>query len=129
MTHEIFQRSIARGTKIASIDIGSHTARLLVSQSTGTPSLFRPLLRKRAYIRLAEGFIGNYSRNISQDAMDRAFETLKDFALIAEKNNAKEIRAVATGVVRRAENSELTVSYSDILEGILITYLQGEENG
>jgi len=93
-------------TILASIDIGSHTARLLVCQKTGSSECIRPLLRKRAYIRLAEDFASQGKRAIQPEATERALKALGEFASIAEKMRVGSVRAVCTGVVREAENRD-----------------------
>ena len=41
---------------VASIDLGSHTAGLLIALKSGSSGRLKPLVRKRAYIGLAGGF-------------------------------------------------------------------------
>ena len=58
-------------TNIASIDVGSHTARLLVAEVTGDSRLFRPIHRERGYIRLAEGFEYKGENIIRPESVER----------------------------------------------------------
>ncbi len=95
-----------RETILASIDIGSHTARMLVCQKTGSMKDMRPLLRKRVYIHLAEGFASQAKQVIQPEAMERALKTLGEFASIVEEMHVGNVRAVCTGVVREAENRD-----------------------
>ncbi len=91
-------------TVLASIDIGSHTARLLVCEKTVSTKGIRPLLRKRAYIRLAEDFTSQGKRAIHPEATERALKALGEFASIIKEMDVGSVRAVCTGVVREAEN-------------------------
>ncbi len=100
-------------TILASIDIGSHTARLLVCQKTGSSKGFRPLQRKRVYIRLGEDFSPDGSLRIQPEAVERTLGALEEFATVAEKLRVESIQAVCTGVLREAENRE------DLLKQIL----------
>jgi exopolyphosphatase/guanosine-5'-triphosphate,3'-diphosphate pyrophosphatase len=93
-------------TNIASIDIGSHTARLLISQNIGPPHLFRSLFRKRTYIHLAEGFDNQGEGTITPGAVDRTLEALEDFASLTKQYDVVTTHAVSTGVVRRAINRD-----------------------
>ena len=86
-------------TILASIDIGSHTARLLVCQKTGSSKDLRTLQRKRAYIRLAESFSRHGSLRIQPEVVERTLGTLEEFATVAEKCRVESIQAVCTGVV------------------------------
>ena len=88
---------------IASIDLGSHTARLLIARVGDDCGVFEPLMRKRSYIYLAGDFDPVLKR-ISKEASARAGRVLKDFSRIIEDWQVKRVVAVATGVVRKAAN-------------------------
>lgn len=85
---------------IASIDVGTNTIRLFI----GFPDNgLRPLVIKRIICRLGEGFVKK--GKLGNEAIERTILTLKDFSLYLEKYEVYHWRAVATGVVREAENS------------------------
>ena len=98
------KRSSKENRNIASIDIGSHTARLLIVRETASEHLFKTIVRKRAYIRLAEGLDKHSKDKISLEAIKRTIKVLDDFIHSVKKYNADVICAVATGVIRRAAN-------------------------
>ncbi|MFC1869539.1 hypothetical protein ACFL0H_15600 [Thermodesulfobacteriota bacterium] len=127
MNNDRCQRSIAGGKNIASIDIGSHTARLLVAKRIDTPELFEPLARDRAYIRLAEGFGVQGIGSISTEAIERTLKVLEKFLLTLKEFGAEDIRAVTTGVVRRADNRNYFLSLIHEKTGIDVTGITGEE--
>jgi exopolyphosphatase/pppGpp-phosphohydrolase len=82
----------------ASIDIGSYTARLLVAR-TGKPfPSLNPVLRKRAYTRLAGDFLRSGRGIIPDPAVDRLAGVIDDFVASAEIHRPVEIYAAATGV-------------------------------
>ncbi len=114
-------------TNFASIDIGSHTARLLVSQRVGPPGLFRPLIRKRAYIRLAESFDDHVGETLKADAIDRTLNTLEDFASITRKFHVDTTYAVCTGVVRKAVNRDQFLNLIYHHTGIKAEVISGKE--
>ena len=109
---------------VASIDIGSHTARLLIAEKIDGSKLFRPILRKRAYIRLAEDFS---TGPIKREAMDRALEALEDFVSTSRRLRVDTIRAVTTGVVRKATNKERFLDLIRERTGIQVTLISGED--
>lgn len=120
------KRLAKQGRHIASIDIGSHTARLLIARETASKDLFKPIVRKRAYLSLAEGFNRDNRDEINQEAIKRSLKVLDDFLHTAEKYNADVIRAVATGVIRRAANRK---SFLDLIRektGINASVISGE---
>ena len=89
---------------LAAVDIGSHTARLLVSRWSKNTGVLKPLLRKRAYIRLAKDFEVTEARRIKPDAIERTLRVLGDFVRSTGELEVGRPLAVATGVVREAVN-------------------------
>ena len=92
-------------TNLASIDIGSHTARLLISRKVTFPGSFEPLDRRRAYIRLAEDFCRHGQRRISSDAIDRTVNALAYFARIIERYDVKNVNARMKSSIRLSNKS------------------------
>jgi exopolyphosphatase/guanosine-5'-triphosphate,3'-diphosphate pyrophosphatase len=110
---------------LASIDLGSHTARLLVARREA--GRLESLLRKRAYIRLAQDFESQESRTLKQAGIERALKALEEFRSDIEKHRAKRVRAVATGVVRAAANRNLFIDLVRQKTGIQVEVISGEE--
>lgn len=111
--------------RLASIDIGSYTARLLVAEG-GDGAKLRPIIRKRVYIRLADGF--NRQRpEISEEAVHRTLAAIKTFKDLAEEHQAKPILAVSTGITREAENRDSFIRRLFQQTGIRVHILSGEE--
>jgi exopolyphosphatase/guanosine-5'-triphosphate,3'-diphosphate pyrophosphatase len=127
MTHEISENAPARGANLASMDIGSHTARLLIAQKTGPPDHYRPLLRKRAYTRLAENFHTQEKGVLKPEAIGRALTSLEDFASITKKYGVESIHAVSTGVVREGSNRDEFLRLIYERTGIEAKVISGEE--
>ena len=89
--------------KLASIDIGSNSIKLLVVDAAASDS-FAVLSREKEVVRLGhntlrEGFLG-------EDVIRRASETIKRYRLIAEARGAERIYALATASVREAYNAD-----------------------
>ena len=114
-------------TSLASMDIGSHTARLLVAQRMGAPELFEPLFRKRIYIRLALDFHSDVKGTLKPEAMARALNALEDFASVARKYGVENTHAVCTGVVREASNKDEFLSLVYKRTGIEAEIISGEQ--
>jgi exopolyphosphatase / guanosine-5'-triphosphate,3'-diphosphate pyrophosphatase len=112
---------------IASLDIGSHTARLLVSQWREGAARLNPLLRRRAYIRLAEDFGIEAPRTIKPAAVERTLLVVEDFAGHARRLGVTKIVAVATGVVREASNQAAFLKAIRNRTGIEVKAISGEE--
>ena len=120
-------RSAKDGENIASIDIGSFTARLLVARKMNPPGLFHPFDRRRSYIRLAEGFDDHKRKTICPSAIERALNVLKEFSLSAKEYGVEDIQAVSTGVVRRAVNQDDFLRLIREKTGIIARVISGEE--
>jgi exopolyphosphatase/guanosine-5'-triphosphate,3'-diphosphate pyrophosphatase len=127
MTRDISEKAPARGTNLASMDIGSHTARLLVAQKTGPPEHYRPLLRKRAYTRLAEDFHVQTKGALQPEAIGRALKSLAGFASLTKRYGVESTHAVSTGVVREASNRDEFLRLIYERTGIEAKAISGEE--
>ncbi|MBI4618805.1 MAG: Ppx/GppA family phosphatase [Desulfobacterales bacterium] len=88
-------------TRVASIDIGTNTIRLLIADTNETKKLKR-ILSKRNITRLGEGFIKK--RKISGKAIQRSIKVLKEYLNLVNEYSAKKTLAVATSAVREAVN-------------------------
>jgi len=88
--------------KIASIDVGSNSIKLLVVEAAASDS-FAVLAREKEFVRLGHDTLRN--EQLSSSAIERAAECIKRFRSIAEARGAERIVAVATASVREARNS------------------------
>jgi exopolyphosphatase/guanosine-5'-triphosphate,3'-diphosphate pyrophosphatase len=127
MTRKISKNAPAHGINLASADIGSHTARLLIAQKTGAPDHYQPLLRKRAYTRLAEDYHTQTEGVLQPEAIGRAVTSLEDFARTTKKYGVERTLAVSTGVVREACNRDEFLGLIYERTGIEAKVISGEE--
>ena len=109
----------------ASIDLGSHTARLLIAREGDAAGSFQPLMRKRSYLYLARDFDPVLKR-IGAEATTRAVTVLKDFAKTMAERQVKRVVAVATGVVREAANQDEFLAEVFKKSGLRIQAISGE---
>jgi len=127
MTMEIYQaRPSPKGKRIAAIDIGSHTTRMLVAEYTGSPGVFSALARRREYTRLAEGFNGDKKGNLSGVAVARTAETIRGFVEVAGRYGADTFVALSTGVTRWAQNKQYFLDKVKERTGLDIKITSGE---
>lgn len=110
---------------LASIDLGTNTARLLVGRVEG--GAVAPILVKRRITRLGGGF--TREAGISPEAWQRSLEALTDFAGEMKRAGVTRLRAVATSAVRDAANGGAFCR--EVLErtGIRLEVIDGEEEG
>lgn len=111
--------------RIASIDIGTNTFRILVSDVKENTSL-EQLYLDRTIIRLGGGF-SEEDKVLAADAISRALSTLKKYSIVLEKYSVDKVRAVATSVVREALNSRAFIQEVRDKTGINIDVITAEE--
>jgi exopolyphosphatase/guanosine-5'-triphosphate,3'-diphosphate pyrophosphatase len=110
---------------LASVDLGSHTARLLVAR--WKEGHLESVLRKRAYIRLAQDFESPPRGTLKQAGIERALKFLKEFRSDIQNCEANRSRAIATGVVRAAENRSHFIDLVRERSGIQVEVISGAE--
>lgn len=97
------RRTIGRVPRIAVIDIGTNTTRLLVADVEG--GRVRELDRRSIVTRLGEGV--DATGRLSDAAVDRVVEVLTDYRrAIDELGAGDHVEAVATSAVRDADNGD-----------------------
>ncbi|MFP4037951.1 MAG: hypothetical protein ACLFUE_10545, partial [Desulfobacteraceae bacterium] len=112
---------------VSSMELGTHTARMLVVRSHGGAGLPEVQARFRGYVRLAEGFEGRGRGMISPLALERAVKAVGDLAFKAKELGAQEIRGVATGLIREAANREVLLEAVEKDAGVRLEIISGEE--
>lgn len=113
------------GERLASLDLGSHTARMLIAERVDGPERFRSLARERAYIRLAYG--SGPEESIRPEAINQTLGALKHFSRVARKHGVERIHGVATGIMRRASNRDSLLDLMSRETGIRVRVITGEE--
>lgn len=110
--------------KIASIDIGSNTVRLLILESTDNQD-FKLLVSKRIITRLGEGM--DTQGKLMKRRMDQTLEALSGFRQACMENGDPPLFAVATSAVREASNGQEFVRLAKQKTGIDIKIIPWEE--
>ena len=87
--------------RIAAIDVGSNSIRLLVAEVDPASGL-SIIDEMKDQPRLAAGLAATGS--LDERAMDRALETLARMREVCQRRGVKRIAAVATAAVREADN-------------------------
>ena len=109
---------------IASIDIGSNTARLLILEPKGDQK-FNLLASKRNITRLGEGI--EAQGKLTEHRMQNTLKVLSIFRQICLENDDPPIFAVATSAVREASNGQEFVRRAKKETGIDIKIITWEE--
>lgn len=110
---------------IASIDLGSHTARLLIVRVKDDFETMAPLVRKRSYVQLAGDF-DPVRKRISKEGSARTIAVMKDFSRAIKDWRVKRVVGVATGVIRAADNRDEFLRRIFEASGLRISAISGE---
>jgi len=109
---------------VAVVDIGSNSGRVMVFRPEAGGHL-HVLAGSRAALRLARDL--DRTGRIPQEALDRAFEALRDFRAIALGSGVRRIEAAGTSALRDAENGPPFIRKVKRELGITIRILSGLE--
>jgi len=109
---------------VAVIDIGSNSGRVIVYQHE-TGDHLRILAGSRAPLRLVRDL--DAAGGVAPEALERAFEALKDFRSIARGSGVSRFVAVGTSALRDATNGPAFIERVKRELGIRIRLLSGVE--
>ena len=110
--------------RLASIDVGSNTRRLLIAEAQVSVPL-RPIHIQRRITRLGENFLPD--RILQPAAMDRSIAALEEFVELMGHNGVSEYSAAATAVVREASNGSNFLNLVQRKTGLDVRLLSGSE--
>ncbi len=112
--------------RIAAIDLGTNTARLLIADRYPDGS-FEQVALMRAIVRLGGGF--SREEGLAGDAMERAVACLHGFSAEIARHGVQTVRAVATSAVRDAANGPDFVARVARETGIRLGVIEGATEG
>src|SRR2546427_6717517 len=110
--------------KIAAIDVGSNSIKLVVIDAAASDS-FAVLAREKDTVRLGHDTLRQ--EKLSPAAIERATDCIKRFRSIAEARGAERIFAVATASVREARNSSQFIREVERKAGVSVEILSAIE--
>jgi exopolyphosphatase/guanosine-5'-triphosphate,3'-diphosphate pyrophosphatase len=108
---------------VASIDIGTNTILLLIAEVD--KGKLKSLFEAETVVRLGEGLQKNGV--LSQEAMERGFQTLTRYLEQCSTMDVKKIFAVGTSALREAKNSEVFLRMIKEKLNLSIEIISGEK--
>ncbi len=115
--------------KLAAIDIGTNTFRLLIASvhfnSLDNCYSFKEIFSERIITRIGDGI--NVNRLIGEKAIDRGISALCKFSKIIASHNVFMTSAVATSALREADNSSIFIQKTREEAGLEINIISGKE--
>ena len=110
--------------RVAAIDLGTNTVRLLVGEADGAGG-YRPVLATQAITRLGEGLLAE--GQLQPEPVRRTLAVLGQYRDQAERQGASRLEVVGTSAVRRARNREAFLDQVRLEAGLAIRVISGEE--
>lgn len=90
---------------IAGIDCGTNTVKLLIAERT--ESGLRELVREVRVVRLGQDL--DRTGVLAEEALQRAFATVEEYAVLIREHDVERVRFVATSATRDAANARVFV--------------------
>jgi exopolyphosphatase/guanosine-5'-triphosphate,3'-diphosphate pyrophosphatase len=109
--------------RIAVIDIGSNSLRLVVFERLGATLL--PLLNEKVMCGLGRGIVR--TGKLNRDGVELAFANLQRFVALARALNVDHLMAIATAAVREASDGEEFASEIERQCGVPVRIVDGPE--
>ncbi len=112
-------------TRVAAIDCGTNSIRLLVADADPSSGELVDLDRRMTIVRLGQGV--DRTGRLAPEALQRTFAACREYAAIIKEHGAERLRFVATSASRDAENrDEFVRGVLDIL-GVEPEVISGDQ--
>lgn len=112
------------GNRIAIIDIGSNSVRMVIYELLSRES-YRVIDESKASARLSEK--ADESGAIPLSELDELIDTMTYFRLLCQVNRVNRVRTTATAAIRNAANRDRIIEYLEQKVGMPIEVLSGED--
>ncbi len=109
--------------RIAVIDLGTNTCKLLIAESDGTD--LTAVVEETRVVRLGENV--DATGELTPAAMDRTAGVFEEYKSIIDANDCKEVRCVGTSAFRDAENQQVLNDRLTRSTGLTVKALSGED--
>jgi exopolyphosphatase/guanosine-5'-triphosphate,3'-diphosphate pyrophosphatase len=112
-------------TRVAAVDCGTNTVRLLVADLDPVSGAEAELVREARVVRLGEGV--DAAGRLSAEALARALAVVEEYAATARGLGAEAVRFCATSAVRDAANAPAFLGAVHVRLGVVPETLSGTE--
>ncbi|HYH50891.1 MAG TPA: Ppx/GppA phosphatase family protein [Acidimicrobiia bacterium] len=117
-------------TRLAAVDMGTNSTRLLVAESAHGAGAAGPLstIERHMHItRLGQGV--NATRRLHPDAIERTLTVLRKYRDVMDATGAERVRATATSAARDAANRDELLGPAGEILGTTVELLSGHDEG
>ncbi len=91
-------------TRVAAVDCGTNSIRLLVADADPETGELVDLDRRMTIVRLGQGV--DRTGRLAPEALERTFAACREYAAVIKEHGAERVRFVATSASRDAENRD-----------------------
>ena len=112
-------------TRVAAVDCGTNTIKLLVADLDPGGGQARELVRESRMVRLGQGVDG--SGRLADEALARVFTAVEEFAALLAPHAVEKVRFCATSAARDAQNAEVFSAGVEARLGVVPEVVSGAE--
>ena len=113
--------------RVAAIDMGTNSTRLLVAEIDAAGTGIITIDRRMRITRLGQGV--DAERRLHPDAIARVVDALTEFGAVAREHGCERVRAVTTSAARDAQNGDELLDACEAVLGVRPEIISGEEEG
>jgi len=111
--------------RVAAIDCGTNSTRLLIAESSGDQRGFTILDRRMRITRLGQGV--NATKLLAPESIERTAAVLREYRVAMDEHAVERVRITATSAARDAANREDFFSVAKEIVGVEPELLSGDE--
>jgi exopolyphosphatase/guanosine-5'-triphosphate,3'-diphosphate pyrophosphatase len=111
--------------RVAAIDCGTNSTRLLIAESSDEPRGYTILDRRMRITRLGQGV--NATKMLAPEAIERTAKVLREYRGVMDDLGVERIRITATSAARDAANREDFFTVAKEIVGVEPELLSGDE--
>ena len=112
-------------TRVAAVDCGTNTIRLLVTDIEPATGAQEDLVREMRIVRLGQGV--DRTGRLADEALSRVFAAVEEYAALIEPHGVDALRFVATSAARDASNADVFTEGIRSRLGVLPEVVTGAE--
>jgi exopolyphosphatase/guanosine-5'-triphosphate,3'-diphosphate pyrophosphatase len=112
-------------TRVAAVDCGTNTIRLLVTDIDPATGAQEDLVREMRIVRLGQGV--DRTGRLADEALSRVFAAVEEYAALIEPHGVDALRFVATSAARDASNADVFTDGIRSRLGVLPEVVTGAE--
>ena len=113
------------GTRVAAIDCGTNTIKLLVADLDASTGQQVEHVRETRMVRLGQDV--DRTGRLADEALTRAFAAVEEYARLIKQHKASVVRFCATSAARDASNADVSAKGVERRLGVLPEVLSGAE--